>query len=1548
MNPLAQLATLIGGLCIFTMLRIFEVVTLAFYLVQWAAVPRWLEMIAVERSNSSYFQHDMANYWDNDEWYNTKFLSDAIGIKAMFHFANTIVYIFCLPSYLGLVLPFSCVPVFNLSKLIALDICACPRYVHGEHSKNEARLSCMKATLYAIFDLVFSCTLVPLACLQPLRGETCKVFFSFYREYVTEIYTTSSTPKVLSTDDVASISRVMENAMEFLTDVWIGAFFNGIMGTIEMVIYIFGFACILLTPTRYKSNFLDFSCLIGDYITDKRLITQALAIVDSPSYKSDFSAYQNISGLSEDYVLSLDTTYAIKLAAYCALVTEMKTSGGFWWNLKRNITDSHLFFIDAMFLSTFGELMVELVAIPATLAALISPIRSGKFRAEIAVQKELTLEKMRSMEEGEGKDLPETNDSILALTAFSDALNERGYLTATTRNAKVHRSAHAGTLEYGMTYFYRSTALRYIAIKSGMYALFDILVLPLMLPLIITQYRWGAISGYIDKHAAVSIELLGIIVTQTMCMTFDLIFLFPISLILYITRLRWRPLRDAYRETNFVASFEKSWSIYAAAFECFMRLLLDVLFLPGFTLIQLTVYRSEKVNYLFAHPYEFHTSKYFYFLFINTVMVVLDIMIIIPIVIVTIVFSGGLRAEAMYRLLQMCSIDTTIPTDHEPTLNPSKWLGDLHPAGRRMEESVQEEAQSETPLPTNTNESSRINVSGMPKSGEAPVGMEEERSDVETSMSTKKLIADEATTEVVTDGNDEVYNMFWACGLIPRYQKPACGQGPLSFTDWKNERYEKRTALTDMLVFPDSAIQARFAMLQQCFYAIFGTLFTGIALVIILSLWRAQKLINYYTAIRERRRVHYNSVFMERRFIDRPPGPNGYISPTFEQLKANLDDAEQAITGWNVLIMSQFFFLVLDVLALPAFAVVAGTLYRLPALLLELAARAGTAALSKRPLFKLTRLKFMFPRKGGPKMTMRMIYNTTPSIEDDATVLRDDVGNIRLPQRMNIFGPIKLYVSDVVEHEGDGLGFWQEVSNEYGSTLASIGEAMLPLKLKDGTGVELTEFQVALEELLFLNTQPGHTNHEIEMVANIDAGNTKRATFAKKLSKLTSRFSVQFQAACSIDGAKADDEVLFRMTLDPRVLSSAISGDVTGLDIVDATSTTATAGALVEIPMYGKFTSEGDGAFAFSSASEALATTQQRLEGGIARENTNDPECSRDNGLVDSFFLTVFMHCGKVFHDLAHLLLFLVTVIAPWRLFGLLMDLWGPVHLATHRKVVRAQELLDIAEQYLFDYYRALMPRFNSLSKARTEWDGGMPGTLKTNSFYWRYKLRYILPRLAFSDSDMQQDEALSITPYAHLTKQARKLLEDIDEEIPGVTRLLALHEETATLHDQVISIPALKATLYSYALANADDDFWSNGVDSREHNIIDTLLNTRTSVNRSIMVQNRRSTKETIEAIRAGCELAQKRKERTKMIMEYVLCSMFSLPFLVWMSLSLVYIYNCLIAFSDTTWHESNHYPIPQSHINRHNTHITYYNTGTGRGMASLTTPTEAKSLPM
>jgi hypothetical protein len=81
---------------------------------------------------------------------------------------------------------------------------------------------------------------------------------------------------------------------------------------------------------------------------------------------------------------------------------------------------------------------------------------------------------------------------------------------------------------------------------------------------------------------------------------------------------------------------------------------------------------------------------------------------------------------------------------------------------------------------------------------------------------------------------------------------------------------------------------------------------------------------------------------------------------------------------------------------------------------------------------------------------------------------------------------------------------------------------------------------------------------------------------------------------------------------------------------------------------------------------------------------------------------------------------------------------------------------------------------------------------------------------------------------------------------------------------------------------------------------------------------------------------------------MPYVFCyTMFFLSFLLSdlclsQSLSLLPIYCPLLAFSDTTWRLTI-IPLPQSIINRHNTRINCYITGTGEGAALRARPEEA-----
>jgi tetratricopeptide (TPR) repeat protein len=94
---------------------------------------------------------------------------------------------------------------------------------------------------------------------------------------------------------------------------------------------------------------------------------------------------------------------------------------------------------------------------------------------------------------------------------------------------------------------------------------------------------------------------------------------------------------------------------------------------------------------------------------------------------------------------------------------------------------------------------------------------------------------------------------------------------------------------------------------------------------------------------------------------------------------------------------------------------------------------------------------------------------------------------------------------------------------------------------------------------------------------------------------------------------------------------------------------------------------------------------------------------------------------------------------------------------------------------------------------------------------------------------------------------------------------------------------------------------------------------------------------------VTAAETVTQAAEAANKAVRMYVFCSMCFLPFLVCdVSVSILSIYCYQLAFSGTTLHESNHHPpLPQSIIiNRNNTHITNYLTGT-RGLWSCSQPT-------
>ena len=237
-----------------------------------------------------------------------------------------------------------------------------------------------------------------------------------------------------------------------------------------------------------------------------------------------------------------------------------------------------------------------------------------------------------------------------------------------------------------------------------------------------------------------------------------------------------------------------------------------------------------------------------------------------------------------------------------------------------------------------------------------------------------------------------------------------------------------------------------------------------------------------------------------------------------------------------------------------------------------------------------------------------------------------------------------------------------------------------------------------------------------------------------------------------------------------------------------------------------------------------------------------------DDGFIDAFFMTTALHFFNVIHDLVHAFLFLLVLMAPWRLWELISDLAAPKHMADYVRARRLIDLFNVAEQHFLDYYQALMPRLNAYGKVEDR--------IPLSGWYWGWHMGYRQP-VGKHDSAILKVEQSTLKPSLKLTKKVVKAMEDIDPNLPGVAHINALLSERRELQWGMITIPALKAGLYSESLSLEDDEFWSKS-QSRHHAVLDMLLNVRTATNRTRLLQNRRHVKDTSAAeaeLRAGPE---------------------------------------------------------------------------------------------
>jgi hypothetical protein len=179
--------------------------------------------------------------------------------------------------------------------------------------------------------------------------------------------------------------------------------------------------------------------------------------------------------------------------------------------------------------------------------------------------------------------------------------------------------------------------IRKMAFEMGLLSLTDIFLLPMLLPLFCTRYRYQAIKEKLPSDSIWGFKEVYLISSQAFLLFLDLFILLPTVPILYATGIRWKPVESLLLDKQ--ALLEKSSVLYATAMLQLSRLLMDILLLPFALLVFVSYRRKYLVHSCFVatlspDEYESHKS-----ILLNILTLLHDLILIPPIVLLICVMN---------------------------------------------------------------------------------------------------------------------------------------------------------------------------------------------------------------------------------------------------------------------------------------------------------------------------------------------------------------------------------------------------------------------------------------------------------------------------------------------------------------------------------------------------------------------------------------------------------------------------------------------------------------------------------------------------------------------------------------------------------------------------------------------------------------------------------------------------------------------------------------------------------------------------------------------
>ena len=170
--------------------------------------------------------------------------------------------------------------------------------------------------------------------------------------------------------------------------------------------------------------------------------------------------------------------------------------------------------------------------------------------------------------------------------------------------------------------------LRRLCLYFGAMAIIDAIMLPFLLPLWITYYRYAPVRQSLTQAGEWGLHEFYLVLRQFGFLCVDVI-LFPIFAVVFLSQIRWKPVYTSLLNDDFCS--DTSLDTYGTVLASGILLFLDVLMIPFVAIALITMYRFKAIWGVWTRPHIFHESANFHIAtFITTFQLIFDFGLVYP------------------------------------------------------------------------------------------------------------------------------------------------------------------------------------------------------------------------------------------------------------------------------------------------------------------------------------------------------------------------------------------------------------------------------------------------------------------------------------------------------------------------------------------------------------------------------------------------------------------------------------------------------------------------------------------------------------------------------------------------------------------------------------------------------------------------------------------------------------------------------------------------------------------------------------------------------